>query len=87
MRALHRAAKAAPTEPRTMRDVFSRLWAQSSSRRIVTRYELPIGLGCEGPAVIEEFGATSVIGPGDRLRVGKFGELQIAVVKRSVTLQ
>jgi hypothetical protein len=29
--------------------------------------------------VIEEFGATTVIGPGDRLEVGRLGELRIEV--------
>ena len=87
LRALHRAPKAARAEPRTLRDVFFASVGAKLKTSIYTRYDLPIGLECEGPAVIEEFGATCVIGPGDRLRVGKFGELQIAVVKRSVALQ
>ncbi len=87
LRALHRAPNAARAEPRTLRDVFFASVGAKLKTSIYTRYDLPIGLECEGPAVIEEFGATCVIGPSDRLRVGKFGELQIAVTKRSVALQ
>ena len=43
------------------------------------RDALPPGGVIEGPAVIEEFGATTVIGPGDTLRVGSLGELDIAL--------
>lgn len=44
---------------------------------IYRREELPAGFSCHGPAIIEEYGSTTVIGPEDRLRVGNFSELQI----------
>ena len=31
----------------------------------------------DGPAVIEEFTSTTIMAPGDRLKVGRLGELNI----------
>ncbi|MBN9430244.1 MAG: hydantoinase/oxoprolinase family protein [Burkholderiales bacterium] len=45
---------------------------------VYRREELPTGFSCRGPAVIEEYGATTVIGPGDCLRVGSLSELHIS---------
>ena len=36
----------------------------------------------EGPAVIEEYGSTTLIGPGDRFEVGRLGELRISIRPR-----
>ena len=52
---------------------------EAHSAPIYVRDRLRIGSEIEGPAVIEEFGSTTIIGPGDRLRVGALGEFQIAI--------
>ena len=46
------------------------------------RAELPIGFAGAGPAVIEEYGSTTLIGPLDRFRIGQLGEIRIAVASR-----
>jgi N-methylhydantoinase A len=79
VRRLHRAAPAdAPApEPRTRRPVYYAGAGARLDTPIHVRDRLPIGFTLTGPAVIEEFGATTVIGPGDRLSVGTLGELRI----------
>ncbi len=74
---LHRAGTQGGADPRAFRDVY---FAETRTRLrtpIYLRYGLPIGAEIEGPAVIEEYGATAVVGPGDRLVVGAIGELRI----------
>ena len=44
---------------------------------VYARDALPIGHAIDGPAVIEEYSATTVLMPGDRARVGKLGEIVI----------
>ena len=46
------------------------------------RAALPSGFQAEGPLVVEEYGATTVIGPGDRCIVGGLGEIRIAIGDR-----
>ncbi|WP_375475425.1 hydantoinase/oxoprolinase family protein [uncultured Jatrophihabitans sp.] len=41
----------------------------------IRREDLRIGFGMPGPAVIEEYGATTLVPPGWHVRVGDFGEL------------
>ena len=36
------------------------------------------GFAGEGPAVIEEYGSTTLLWPGDRFRIGEMGEIRIA---------
>ncbi|MGE0735881.1 MAG: hydantoinase/oxoprolinase family protein [Alphaproteobacteria bacterium] len=45
--------------------------------KIYDRYELPAGFAAAGPAIVEEYGTTTIVGPNDSFTVGKFGELQI----------
>ena len=47
--------------------------------QVYRRDTLAVGSRISGPAVIEEYGATTVIEPGDELVVGKFGEIQVMV--------
>jgi N-methylhydantoinase A len=49
------------------------------STRVYTRAELPAGFAAHGPALIEEYGSTTVVAPGDAFRVGTLGELEIAL--------
>lgn len=46
---------------------------------VLDRYGLAPGTRIEGPAIVEEREATTVIGPGDRLQVDPHGNLVIAV--------
>nr|WP_246563661.1 hydantoinase/oxoprolinase family protein [Bradyrhizobium liaoningense] len=82
LRALHRAGRSGAASPRSVRDVYFATVGHRLSTPVYSRYDLPVGFAVSGPAVIEEFGATCVLGPGDRLRVGELGELQIEVASR-----
>lgn len=44
---------------------------------VYRRDSLPFGFARSGPAVIEEFGATTMIGPDDRFEIGRLGEIRI----------
>jgi len=46
---------------------------------VYSRSALPIGFRGEGPAVIEEYGSTTIVGPNDCFEVGRLGELRIAI--------
>jgi N-methylhydantoinase A len=74
---LHRAGvDAAPAVSGTRQIWFG---SEAHSAPVYVRDRLRIGVEIEGPAVVEEFGSTTIIGPGDRLRVGALGEFQIAI--------
>ena len=45
---------------------------------IYRRDSLPDGLSVAGPAIIEEYGSTTVVGPDDRFSVGRLGEIHIS---------
>ena len=42
---------------------------------IFHRYALAPGFSAEGPAVIEEYGSTTLVGPKDSFRIGSLGEI------------
>lgn len=44
---------------------------------VFDRTALPVGFSGQGPALIEEYGSTTLIWPGDRFEVGALGELRI----------
>lgn len=44
---------------------------------VFDRTALPAGFSGQGPALIEEYGSTTLIWPGDRFEVGALGELRI----------
>ena len=65
-------------------------WAQPKSRpvyfaergrRIDTpvyrRSELPVGFKAGGPAIVEEYGSTTVVGPNDHFAIGELGEIRL----------
>jgi N-methylhydantoinase A len=63
--------------PSSHRQVY---FAQAKARLttpVYGRSDMPIEATIEGPAVVEEYSSTTVIGAGDRLVVGKLGELRI----------
>lgn len=45
---------------------------------VLRRGRLPIGYRAAGPAVIEEYGSTTIVGPGDTFEIGALGEIRIA---------
>ena len=51
-------------------------WIETPVRR---RAALPAGFAAEGPLIVEEYGATTVVGPGDSCIVGELGEIRITV--------
>lgn len=46
---------------------------------VFKREELPAGFSAQGPALIEEYGSTTVIGPRDRFEIGRLGEIRISI--------
>jgi N-methylhydantoinase A len=46
---------------------------------IYERTALPVGFKAQGPALIEEYGSTTLIWPGDRFEIGKLGEIRIVI--------
>ncbi len=57
-------------------------FAQAEKRlktSIYRRNELPSGFTGSGPALIEEYGSTTLVGPGDQFTVGHLGEIRIKV--------
>jgi N-methylhydantoinase A len=72
-----RAAVDTAAAPSARRAVwFSGRWLECA---IVRRRTLLAGSRCEGPAIIEEHGATTVLAPGDTMTVDGWGNLRIAV--------
>jgi N-methylhydantoinase A len=51
-----------------------------------SRQDLPAGFELTGPAVIEEYGSTTLLGPGDAARVGCLGEIAIRIAPARETL-
>ena len=47
--------------------------------QVFQREELPTGFTGDGPALIEEYGSTSVVGPQDCFTIGKLGEIHIHI--------
>jgi N-methylhydantoinase A len=44
---------------------------------VLRRDRLPIGYRAAGPAVIEEYGSTTIVGPSDTFEIGALGEIRI----------
>jgi len=45
--------------------------------RVYRRRELPAGFMAGGPAIIEEYGSTTVVGPDDHFAIGELGEIRL----------
>ena len=48
---------------------------------VYDRFALVPGKHLRGPAVIEEYGSTTLIGPDDTFTIGTLGEIRIACTK------
>lgn len=69
-----------PSSPPTTSDTRMVYFGERSARLptpVLKRAELPIGFSGRGPAVIEEYGSTTVIGPDDAYSIGELGEIRI----------
>ncbi len=44
---------------------------------VLSRYDLAAGFAADGPAIIEEYGSTTMIGPDQRFEIGRLGEIRI----------
>jgi N-methylhydantoinase A len=77
--AIPKLAAAKDAKPRGMRPVY--FGGSFQDTPVYDRSALPAGFGFDGPAVVEEFGSTTVVFPGQRLEVDAYG---ILVVTRAV---
>jgi N-methylhydantoinase A len=66
-----------PAPPPAWREVYFAAAGGRVRTAVHRRADLPAGTVIEGPAVIEEYSATTILGPGERLSVGALGELAI----------
>jgi N-methylhydantoinase A len=66
-----------PPPPPVWRDVHFASAGGRVRTAVHRRADLPAGTVIEGPAVIEEYSATTVLAPGERVTVGALGELTI----------
>jgi N-methylhydantoinase A len=49
--------------------------------KVLDRYALPIGYKSAGPAVLEEYGSTTIVGPTDSFEIGPLKEIRISCGK------
>jgi N-methylhydantoinase A len=71
-------AQARAADPST-RPVYFGAHNGTVAARIYDRTALAPGFKSKGPALIEEYGSTTLIWPGDRFEVGALGEIRITV--------
>ncbi len=67
-----RAARAAASRP-----IYFGARYGTCEARVYDRYALEPGFTIEGPAVLEEYGSTTVVWPGDRVTIGHLHEIRI----------
>jgi N-methylhydantoinase A len=67
----------AEAQPIETRSVYFSFLGQRVPTAVYRRSDLLEGMQIDGPAVIEEFTSTTIMAPGDRLKVGRLGELNI----------
>jgi N-methylhydantoinase A len=71
-----RTRHAAPAAART-RSIFFLEEDRFLEATILDRYALPVGYHGQGPALIEEYGSSTLIGPRDTFTVGRLKEIDI----------
>jgi N-methylhydantoinase A len=62
---------------RGTRPVYFGSTAGMVETRVYDRFALARGFAAPGPAIVEEYGSTTVIWPGDRFEIGPLGEIRI----------
>jgi N-methylhydantoinase A len=76
---LHSAPSQGSAAPSGYREVHFEELGGRVRTPIFLREQLPTGFAQEGPAVIEEFSATTLVGPRDRFTIGRLGEINIDI--------
>jgi N-methylhydantoinase A len=73
--------QAKPDEPaiRAHKPVYFRSAGQFVETTVYRRDLLKSGNEFDGPALVEEHASTTVVQPGDRVKVDQFGNLQISI--------
>jgi len=71
-----RETSAEPPAPRHREVYFAERNARLNTP-VYDRYALPVGFSAAGPAVLEEYGSTTIIGPDDQYSIGALGEIRI----------
>jgi N-methylhydantoinase A len=69
--------RAGPTRGATTRPVYFGKAHGTMTTQVFDRDALKAGFEGTGPAVIEEYGSTTLVWPGDRFRIGAMGEIRI----------
>jgi len=70
-----------PVRP-TQRSVYFPGAGRRMVAAVYARKRLPRGFTADGPALIEEYGSTTLVGPDDRFHVGALGEIRIQLQAR-----
>jgi len=68
---------AAKSEPAQKRKVYIGSAGGWVDAEIYHRDALEPGFSAAGPAVVEEYGSTTVVWPGDRFEIGQLREIRI----------
>ena len=71
------AAVPSPAPPPRFRKVHFELAGGRIDTPVYRRADLPVGFSIHGPAIIEEYSATTIVGPMDEVTVGRLGELRL----------
>jgi N-methylhydantoinase A len=80
---LNPAANAMGKVSSTARQVYFAGPKRKLETRVFKRSDLPVGFTVNGPALIEEYGSTTLVGPQDRCEIGRLGEIRIHVSPKS----
>jgi len=76
----NRAAVGSPAS--AMRPVYFTHLSTPLPTQVYRRQTLPTGFAADGPALVQEYGSTTLIGPHDRFEVGVLGEIRIHIGAR-----
>jgi N-methylhydantoinase A len=79
---LARKIEARP-EVTSRRSTFFASLNRAVDTAVYSRWNLPLGWSAHGPAVIEEYGSTTVVGPYDDFEIGQLGEITIHINRRA----
>ncbi len=75
---LHRANQSGRGRQRTRSVQFDQANGMLTAN-VYERSHLQRGFAAHGPAVIEEYGSTTLVGPDDHFEIGKLGEIRITI--------
>lgn len=77
----HFSNKNLPNGPESscIRHIYHSERSAALSTKAFARAQLPEGFSANGPAAIEEYGSTTVLGPSDSFEIGRLGEIQISI--------